>query len=112
LGMGLLKPDQVRQIANVVTGTNNKPMAVLRSLNEWLDILSEENPQTSNTELTVAAESAVQALIAGAKNAKERQRKPGPWQTLAAFEIPREALREEVPGRVQHRVRARGENGV
>jgi hypothetical protein len=49
----------------------------------------------------------VQALIAGAKNAKERQQKPGPRQTLAAFEVPREALRlpesrrvacKEIPG--------------
>ncbi len=47
-GMGLLTPDQVRQIANAVTGTNNKPMEVLRSFNQRLDILSEENPQASN----------------------------------------------------------------
>ncbi len=33
-GMGLLTPVQVRQIANAVTGTNNEPMEVLRSLNE------------------------------------------------------------------------------
>jgi hypothetical protein len=33
-GMGLLTPDQVRQIANVVMGTDNKPMEVLRGLNE------------------------------------------------------------------------------
>jgi hypothetical protein len=39
-----LTPDQMRQIANAVTGTNSKPMEVLRSLNERLDILSEENP--------------------------------------------------------------------
>ena len=35
-GMGLLTPDQVRQIADAVTGTNNEPMEGLRSLNEWL----------------------------------------------------------------------------
>ena len=35
-GMGLLTPDQVRQIADTVTGTNNEPMEVLRSLNERL----------------------------------------------------------------------------
>ena len=35
-GMGLLTPDQVRQIADAVTGTNNEPMEVLRSLNEQL----------------------------------------------------------------------------
>jgi hypothetical protein len=35
-GMGLLTPDQVRQIADAVTGTNNEPMEVLRSLNERL----------------------------------------------------------------------------
>ncbi len=49
----------------------------------------------------------MQALIDGAKNAKERQWKPGPRQTLAAFEVPREALhlpeshraaRQEIPG--------------
>ncbi len=49
----------------------------------------------------------MQALITGAKNAKERQRKPGAWQTLAAFEVPREALplpelhraaRQDIPG--------------
>ncbi len=34
--MGLLTPDQVRQIADAVTGTNNEPMEVLRSLNERL----------------------------------------------------------------------------
>ncbi len=32
--LGLLTPDQVRQIADAVTGTNNEPMKVLRSLNE------------------------------------------------------------------------------
>jgi hypothetical protein len=62
--MGLLTPDQVRQIANAVTGTNNEPMEVLRGLNERLDILSEENPQASNAELAAAVESAVQALVA------------------------------------------------
>ncbi len=36
LGMGLLTPDQVRQIADAVMGTNNEPMEVLRSLNERL----------------------------------------------------------------------------
>jgi hypothetical protein len=35
----------------------------------------------------------VQALIAGAKNAKERQQTPGQLRTTAAFEVPREALR-------------------
>ncbi len=34
--MGLLTPDQVRQIADAVTGTNHEPMEVLRSLNERL----------------------------------------------------------------------------
>ena len=34
LGMGLLTPKKVRQIANVVTGTNKEPMEVLRGLNE------------------------------------------------------------------------------
>jgi hypothetical protein len=31
LGMGLLTPKKVRQIANVVTGTNKEPMEVLRT---------------------------------------------------------------------------------
>ncbi len=35
-GMGLLTPGQVRQIAGAVTGTNNEPIEVLRSLNERL----------------------------------------------------------------------------
>jgi hypothetical protein len=81
-GMGLLDtrpgaPDRKR--------TNNEPMEVLRSLNERLDVLREENPQASNAELAAAAKSAVQALIPRAKNAKEWQQKPVPWQTLAAF---------------------------
>jgi hypothetical protein len=92
-GIGLLTPDQVQPITTTVTVTNNEPMEVLRSLNERLDILREENPQASNADLKEAAESAVQALITGAKNAKERQQKPGPRQTTAAFEVPREALR-------------------
>jgi hypothetical protein len=73
--------------------TNKEPMEVLRGLNEWLVILGEENPQASNAELEQAAESAMQVLIAGAKNAKELQQKPGLRQTLAAFHVPREALR-------------------
>ncbi len=65
------------------------------------------NPQLSNAELTAATKSAVQALIAGAKNAKERQQKPGPRQTLAGFEVlweasglpeSRRAARQEIPG--------------
>jgi len=91
-GMGLLTPEQVRQITNTVTGTNNEPMDTLRSFNERLETLIEENPHASSADLKEAAESAVQVLIAGAKNAKERQRKPGPQQTLAVFEVPREAL--------------------
>ena len=91
-GMGLWTPEQVRQITNTVTGTNNEPMDTLRSFNERLETLIEENPQASSADLKEAAESAVQALITGAKNAKERQRKPGPEQTLAVFEVPREAL--------------------
>ncbi len=92
-GMGLLTLMHVRQIACTVTGTNKEPMEVLRGLNERLVILGEENPQVSSAKLEQAAESALQALIDGAKNAKERQWKLGPWQTLAAFEVPREALR-------------------
>jgi hypothetical protein len=64
-GMGLLTPDQVRQIANAVTGTNNVPMEALRSFNKGLEILKEENPHASNADLKEAAESAVQALITG-----------------------------------------------
>ena len=91
--MGLLTPDQVRQITNAVMGTNTEPMEALRSFNERLEILRDENPPASNAYLKEAAESAVQALITRAKNAKERQWKPGPRQTLAAFKVPREALR-------------------
>jgi hypothetical protein len=83
----------VQLITNAAAGTNNEPIEVLRSLNERLDILREENPQASNADLKEAAESAMQALITGAKNAKERQQKPGPRQMTAAFEVPREALR-------------------
>ncbi len=106
-GMGLLIPEQVRQITNAVTGTNNEPMDTLRSFNERLETLIEENPHASSADLKEAAESAVQALIAGAKNAKERQQKPVLQQTLAAFEVPREALhlpesrraaRQDIPG--------------
>jgi hypothetical protein len=106
-GMGLLTPEQVRQITNTVTETNNKPMVTLRSFNERLETLIEENQHASSADLKEAAESAVQALIAGAKNAKERQRKPGPWQTLAVFKLSREALhlpesrraaRQDIPG--------------
>ncbi len=86
-GMGLLKPEQLRQITNTVTGTNIEPMDTLRSFNERLETLMEENPHASSADLKEGAESAVQALIAGAKNAKERQRKPGPRQTLAVFEV-------------------------
>ncbi len=89
-GMGLLTPEQVRQITNAVTGTNNEPMDTLRSFNERLEILREENPHASSADLNEAAESTVQALIT--KNAKEQQRKPGPRQTSAVFEVPREAL--------------------
>jgi hypothetical protein len=105
-GMGLLTPDQVRQIAYAVTSTNKEPMQVLRGQIEQLGILSEENHQAINTQLVAATESSVKALIARAKNAKERQR-PGLRQTLAAFEVPREAFRlpessraarQEIPG--------------
>jgi hypothetical protein len=60
-----------------------------------------------NVDLKAAAKSAVQALIAEVKNAEERQQTPGPWRTLAAFEVPRETLRlpescrvarQEIPG--------------
>ena len=49
----------------------------------------------------------MQALITGAKNAKEQQRKPGTRQTVAAYKKPREALhlpesrraaRQNIPG--------------
>jgi hypothetical protein len=91
-GMGLLTPEQVRQITNTVTGTNNEPMDTLSSFNERLETLIQENPHASSADLKDAAESAVQVLIAGAKNAKERQRKTGPQQALAVFEVPREAF--------------------
>ncbi len=86
-GMGLCTPEQVRQITNPVTGTDNEPMDALRSFNERLEILREENPHASNADVREAAEGAVQALIAGAKNAKELYRKPGTQQTVAAFEV-------------------------
>jgi hypothetical protein len=47
-GMGLWTPEQVRQITNAVTGTDNEPMDALRSFNERLEILREENPHASN----------------------------------------------------------------
>jgi hypothetical protein len=106
-GLGLPTPEQVRRITCAVTGTNKEPMEVLRGLNERLVIFSEENPQASSTNIEQAAESAVQALIAGAKNAKDQQRMPKPRQMLAVFEVLREALRlpescraaqQEIPG--------------
>ncbi len=50
-GMGLLTPEQVRQITNTVTGTDKEPMDALRSFNERLEILREENPHASNADL-------------------------------------------------------------
>ncbi len=106
-GMGLLTAEQVRQITCAVTGTDNEPMDTLRSFNERLETLVEENPQASSANLKEAAERAVRALIAGAKNAKEQQRKSGTRQAVAAFEVPREALhlpesrraaRQDIPG--------------
>jgi hypothetical protein len=76
--MGILTPEQVRRIAEVVRGTNKEPMEVLRGLNERLVTLGEENPQASSAALEQAAESALQALIVGAKSAKERHRKRDP----------------------------------
>ncbi len=64
-GMGLLTPEQVRQITDAVTGTNNESMDMLRSFNERLETLVEENPQASSADLKEVAERAVQALIAG-----------------------------------------------
>jgi len=91
-GMGLLTPEQVRQITNAVTGTDNEPMDALRSFNERLEILREENPHASEADLREVAEGVVQAIVARAKNEREQQQKPGTRQTVAAFEVPREAL--------------------
>jgi hypothetical protein len=104
-GMDLLTPEQVRQITCVITGTNNEPLDTLRSFNERLETLVEENPRSGD--LKEAAARAVQALIVGAKNAKEQQGKPGTRQTVAVFEVLREALhlpesrtvaRQDIPG--------------
>jgi hypothetical protein len=101
--MGLLTPEQVRQIAIGVTGTDNEPMDALRSFNKRL----EENPQASIADLREAAKSAVQALITRAKTAKEQQWRPGTRPAVAAFEVPREVLhlpesrraaRQDIPG--------------
>jgi hypothetical protein len=106
-GMGLLTPEQVRQITNAVTGTDNEPMDALRSFNERLEILREENPHASEADLREVAEGVVQAIVARAKNEREQQQKPGTRQTVAAFEVPREALhppesrraaRQDIPG--------------
>jgi hypothetical protein len=105
--MGLLTPEQVRQIAIGVTGTDNEPMDALRSFNKRLEILREENPQASIADLREAAKSAVQALITRAKTAKEQQWRPGTRPAVAAFEVPREVLhlpesrraaRQDIPG--------------
>jgi hypothetical protein len=105
--MGLLTPEQVRQITNAVTETDNEPMDALRSFNERLEILREENPHASKANLREAAEGAVQAIVARAKNEREQQGKSGTRQTVAAFEVPREALhlpesrraaRQDIPG--------------
>jgi hypothetical protein len=63
--MGILTSEQVRRIAEAVRGTNKE----LRGLSERLLVLGEENPQVSSAVLEQAAESAVQALIIGAKSA-------------------------------------------
>ncbi len=76
-GMGLLTPEQVQQVTYAITGTDKEPVGTLRSFNERLDTLVEENPQASSGDLKEVAARAVQALIVGAKNAKEQQGKPG-----------------------------------
>jgi hypothetical protein len=91
--MGLLTPDQVRRSHVQWRAPTTSPWTPEELQRETGD------PQRE--------ESAVQALITGARNAKERQRKPGPRQTVAAFEVPREALhlpesrraaRQDIPG--------------
>jgi hypothetical protein len=67
-------------------------MEVLRGLSEQLVALCEGNPQPSSATLAEAAESAVQALIASAKRAKEQQRQSRPRYLLSTFEVPREAF--------------------
>jgi hypothetical protein len=106
-GMDLPTPEQVRQITIAVTGTDNEPMDALRSFDKRQEILREENPQAHSADLREAAKSAAQALITGAKTAKEQQRRPGTRPAVAAFEVPREALhlpelrraaRQDIPG--------------
>ncbi len=62
-------------------------------LSEQLVALGEENSQASSAMLGQAAESAVQALVASAKRAKECQQHFGQQNVPAVFEVPREALR-------------------
>jgi hypothetical protein len=106
-GMGLLTPEQVRQIANAVTGTDNEPMDALRSFNERLRILREENPHASEADLREVVKGAVRVIVTRAKNEREQRQKSGTQQAVAAFEVPREALhlpesrraaRQDIPG--------------
>jgi hypothetical protein len=50
-GIGILSPDQVRQVVNAVTDTNQGPMEALRGLSEQLVDLGEGSPEASSAEL-------------------------------------------------------------
>ena len=65
--MSLLRPEQVRQIATAVTGTDNEPMDALRSFNKRLRILIEENPHASQANLREEVEDAVRVIVTRAK---------------------------------------------
>jgi hypothetical protein len=60
-------------------------MEALRGLSEQLVALGKGNPQGSSAVLCRLAESAVQALVASARRAKERQWQFGPRDLPAAF---------------------------
>jgi hypothetical protein len=80
------------QITNAVTWTDNEPMDALRSFNERLRILREETPHASEADLREVVEGAMRVIVTRAKNEREQQRKPETQQTVAVFEVPREAL--------------------
>jgi hypothetical protein len=70
--MGILTQDQVQRVANAVQGTDKGPIEALRGLSEQLVALGKRNHQASSAALGQAAKSAVQALVASARRAKEQ----------------------------------------
>ena len=62
-----MRPEQVRQIATAVTGTDNEPMDALRSFNKRLRILIEENPHASQANLREEVEDAVRVIVTRAR---------------------------------------------